>query len=151
MKRIGFRPLLWSGVAILCLGALPSYAQLQPPQTVISVPTPSSSAGINPVASAALEASHVFKTGPGTLYDLEIATSSVAGYLLLFDATSDPADGAVTPLKCFGLIPTTSTTATLWPAGGIVNFKTGLVAVFSTSGCFTKAESATAYFSGDVK
>jgi hypothetical protein len=104
---------------------------------------------LTPGSSAVLEASHVLKASAGKLFSLYCFATSVAGYLLTFNATSAPADGTVAPVEC---IPV--------PAGavGAINFgafpdaySTGIVAVFSTSGPFTKAGSATAFFKWRVQ
>lgn len=115
---------------------------------VTASPSPSSITGLVPVVSTAAEASKVFKASAGNLYAYQVTTGAAAGYVMIFNATSAPADGAVTPVKCVAV-----------PAGATVGvsvnppeaFSTGITAVFSTTGCFTKTASATAMFSGDVK
>ena len=55
-------------------------------------------AGLTPLnyTSKALEKSAVVKTGDGILYGFTVTNTNVAAqYVLLFDATSRPADGAV--------------------------------------------------------
>ncbi len=111
-------------------------------------PSPSAITGLTPVVSSAAESGHVFKASAGNLYAYQVTTGAAPGYVMLFNATSAPVDGAVTPVKCVAV-----------PAGttvGVSNnppeaFSTGITAVFSTTGCFTKTASATAMFSGDVK
>jgi hypothetical protein len=115
---------------------------------VTSSPSPSSNTGLVPVVSTAAEASKVLKASAGNLYAYQVTTGAAAGYVMLFNATSAPVDGAVAPVKCVAV-----------PAGATVGvsnvppeyFSTGITAVFSTTGCFTKTASATAMFSGDVK
>lgn len=111
-------------------------------------PVAAATAGIIPVVSTAAESSHVLKASAGNLYAYQVTTGAVAGYVMIFNATSAPVDGAVTPVKCVA-VPATATV-------GVSNsppeyFSTGITAVFSTTGCFTKTASATAMFSGDVK
>ena len=104
----------------------------------------------NPIAtvqSAAAESSHVLSNAPSDLYGIQVAIGTTAGYLMVFNATSAPADGAVTPALCFN-VPA-STTINYSPAYP-VPFTTGIVGVFSTTGGFTKTASATAFFSGQV-
>jgi len=115
------------------------------PCSTSSVATP-----LAAIASTALEASHVLKASAGSLSTLSVTTSSAAGYLLLFNATTAPADGAVTPAACFGSIPAGVTFSLAWPSASL-SFSTGITAVFSTTGCLTKTSSATAYFSGQVQ
>lgn len=116
----------------------------------VSCPEPTATAtyGITPVVSSAAEANHVLKATPGNLYGLSVTTGATAGYVLLFNATSAPADGAVTPLFCYA-IPASSSIGVTFdiPAA----FATGITASFSSTGCFTKTASATAFFAGSVK
>jgi hypothetical protein len=115
---------------------------------VTSGPSPAPTVAITPVVSSAAESSKIFKASAGNLYAYQVTTGALAGYVMIFNATSAPADGAVTPIKCVAV-----------PAGATVGvsnnppeaFSTGITAVFSTTGCFTKTASATAMFSGDVK
>lgn len=114
---------------------------------------PSPSIGITSVVSASAEASHVLKAIPGNLYGA-YATNLTAtpGFLVLINATSTPADGAITPLACVPL-----------PANGMASinnkpgppqvYSTGIVAVVtSATTCFTKTTGViTAYLSGDVQ
>lgn len=113
-----------------------------------AAPSASSAVAVTPVVSTAAEANHVLKAGAGNLYGLSVTTGATAGYILLFNATSAPADGAVAPLFCYSIPASTS-------AGIAYNvpaaFSTGITASFSSTGCFTKTASATAFFSGSVK
>lgn len=68
---------------------------------------------------------------------------------MIFNATSLPADGAVTPAKCYAE-----------PAGAIsasygfnvpVQFSTGIVIGVSSTGFLTKTASAPAFISGDAQ
>jgi hypothetical protein len=101
------------------------------------------------VRSAALESNHVFKGAAGNLFDA-YCLATVTGFFMLFDATSAPADGAVTPL---GVVPVAAGQAVsfAYPATSPLSFSTGLVGVFSTTGPFTKAASATAFLSARVQ
>jgi hypothetical protein len=116
-------------------------------------PTTGAAAGITAVLSTAAEANHVLKAGAGNLYNA-YATSTVAGYLLIFNATSAPADGAVTPQNC---IPGALTQSGIYAAsinynpGPMEIFTTGITASWSSTGCFTKTASATAFIHGLVK
>jgi hypothetical protein len=101
-------------------------------------------AGITPVVSAVPEASHLIKAASGNLYSLYVTTGTVPGYLMTFNSTSVPPDGPVTPVECVAA-----------PANGTVSisfsgppdiYSLGIVAVFSSTGCFTKTASVTAYF-----
>jgi hypothetical protein len=117
---------------------------------LLTTQTPSSatSAGLTPVVSAASESSHVFKASAGNLYAYQVTTGAVAGFIMIFNATSAPADGAVAPVKCVTVAANSTVGVSMSPPEA---FATGITAVFSTTGCFVKTASATAVFSGDVK
>lgn len=108
--------------------------------------------------SAAAEASHVFCDATGTapvkkapcfIRSLYVTTGASAGYLMTFNAVSAPADGAVTPRECVA-VPANNTIA-LDFGETAEPYVTGLTAVFSTTGCFTKTGSATAFFKGRMQ
>lgn len=101
------------------------------------------------VQSAAAEASHVLKASPGVLNGFSVTSGASAGYILLFDAVTAPSNGSVTPRFCYQ-IPASSTLAASWLSYP-VPFTTGIVIEFSTTGCFTAASSATAFFSAQVQ
>lgn len=105
--------------------------------------------------SAAAEGSHVFcdatgaaptRKAPCQLRSLYVTTGAVAGYLMTFNAVSAPADGAVTPREC--VVVPANTTAALDFGETSNGYTTGATAVFSTTGCFSKTVSATAFFRG---
>lgn len=116
---------------------------------------PSSEAidGLVPVFSTALETAHILKASPGNLYNLTVNIGAVSGWLMLFDATAVPADGAgqtpsyATPIFSNGTIGFISLEWDTAP----VHFVNGIIGVFSTTGPFTKTSSATATFFGNVK
>ncbi|WP_397586798.1 hypothetical protein [Sphingobium fuliginis] len=115
-------------------------------QLVAQTPTTDANIAIVPVASTAVESNRVFKASAGNLYRLSITSGASAGYLMVFNATTAPADGAVTPLVCRAIAA--SSTLTISFSDFPARFSTGITAVFSTTGCFTKTASATAYFEG---
>lgn len=114
----------------------------------VTTSTDAAGAAITPVVSSAAESGHVLKASAGSLYGLNVTTGASAGYVLIFDATSAPSNGAVTPKKCY-YVPSVSTLGASWDVPAA--FATGITVVFSTTGCFTKTASATAFFSGEVK
>jgi len=115
-----------------------------------AVPTSSSSFAITPGSSAALEASHVLKASAGNLYSVYVVTGATAGFLMTFNATSAPADGAVTPVECIP-VPANSVVSISFSGAPPDFYSTGIVAVFSTTGPFTKTSSATAFFKWRVQ
>lgn len=109
------------------------------------------SATILPIASTAAESNHVMKASAGTLYAFQAATGASSGFVMFFDATVAPGDGAVTPALCYG-IAATSQVSQSWTVGPAVAFASGITMVFSTGAtCFSKTASATAYFSALVR
>jgi hypothetical protein len=67
---------------------------------VFQVPSASSAVAITPGASSDLEAGHVLKASTGNLYSLYMLSTTIDGYLMTFNATSIPPDGAVDPIEC---------------------------------------------------
>lgn len=103
---------------------------------------------VAPLATTAVASSLVLKASSGNLSGIQATSGATAGFLLVFNATSAPADGAVTPIKCFVLPANSTVGATFDPPALLA---TGVTAVFSSTGCFTKTASATAYISGQVQ
>lgn len=101
-------------------------------------------AGAAPVISAATEGSHILKASPGCLLAAYATTGATAGYLMIFNSATVPADGAVTPQNCI-YIPATTSIALNWAPQPPEWYSTGISAAFSTTGCFTKTLSATAF------
>jgi hypothetical protein len=108
-------------------------------------PTTASAAGIVPVVSASAEGSHVFCAAACNLWSIYVTAGASAGFLMTFNATSAPADGAVTPVECVQ-VAANSTVALSFGSGPPDRYSTGATAVFSTTGCFNKTVSATAFF-----
>lgn len=104
-------------------------------------------------ASSALAANQIVVTGAHQLVSFDVAAdstlSAAAWWIMVYDATAAPGDGAVTPAKCYAL---PSGTTTFNGAFNIpVNFATGVVIGVSTTGCFTKTASTHAFISGDYQ
>jgi len=97
-----------------------------------------------PVFSSAAEGSHILKANPGCLLAVYATPGATAGYLMIFNQKTVPADGAVTPVDCIQ-VPANTTIAASWAPQPPEWFSSGIVAVFSTTGCFTKTISATAF------
>lgn len=119
-----------------------AHSTLASAQTQFVVPP---NAPATPVVSTAAEGSRVLKASPGTLYALYITSGASAGYIMTFNATSAPADGAVTPINCV-VIAANATIALSFAPHPPEYYSTGITAVFSTTGCFTKTISNTAFF-----
>lgn len=138
MKKSGFGlivAVLLAGVVFMALPERPVDAQTPIIGNVLTV------------QSGAAETNHVLKATPGYLVSLTTDIVTVNGWVMLFDATAAPADGAVTPRWCaafngngtLGSQTLSFPTPLRFPANGIV-------AVFSSTGCFTKTGSNAAFF-----
>jgi hypothetical protein len=107
-----------------------------------------------PISCSALCANLVVKASAGTLYGFEVAADSTlsgaAWWVMVYNATSAPADGSVTPLKCYAAPSGATTFNGSFTATGITA-STGIVIGVSTTGCFTKTASAHAMISGDYQ
>lgn len=86
------------------------------------------------------------KASAGNCYGFNAVSGASAGYLMLFDSTTVPADGTVTPKKVY-VMAANSSLGLHWDVPR--RFGTGITAVFSTTGPFTKTISATAFISVD--
>lgn len=113
---------------------------------------------IKSAVSAAAESNHVFCDATGTspvhkapciIRSLYVTTGAVAGYLMTFNAVSAPADGAVTPVEC--VVAPANSTVSIDFGETAEPYVTGMTAVFSSTGCFTKTASATAFFKGRMQ
>lgn len=116
-----------------------------------NVPAPSAAAtnGLPPTASAAVASAVVGKASAGNLYGFNVVAGASAGFVLVFNAISAPADGAVTPVKCYPVAANAGLEQNYRSLP--VAFTTGITVVFSTTGCFSKTASATAFISVDAK
>lgn len=103
------------------------------------------------VTSTSLEANHVITGAAGSLYSFEVQAdstlSAAAWWIMVYNATSAPVDGAVTPIKCYQMASGTLGASYAFP--NPIAFSTGITIGVSTTGCLTKTASAHAIISGD--
>lgn len=103
------------------------------------------------VTSTSLEANHVITGAAGSLYSFEVQAdstlSAAAWWIMVYNATSAPGDGAVTPIKCYQMSAGTLGASYAFP--NPIAFSTGITIGVSTTGCLTKTASAHAIISGD--
>lgn len=101
-----------------------------------------------------LGGSLVVKSAAGTLKTFEAQADSTlaaaAWYVMIFDATSAPADGTVTPAKCYAQTAGQTQMGGTLSTGGSA-FTTGITFVLSTTGCYTKTISAHGYIAADFQ
>jgi hypothetical protein len=128
------RKLVLAAVAAIGLCASPAMAQV------------SSSSG-------ALAANQVVKGAGGNLFSFEVSADSTlsgaAWWIMIYDAVAAPADGAVTPRKCYAQ-PSGAVSAS-YAFQAPISFSTGIVIGVSTTGCYTKTQSVHAFISGDFQ
>ncbi len=114
---------------------------------VVVKEAPDASNAYTPTAdvSAAYEASSVSKASPGVLYNISGYNSGPAQFLLVFNSTTVPANGAVTPYVIYRLAATSVFSFTTGKFG--MYFGTGISWSNSTDADpFTKALGATDCF-----
>lgn len=102
---------------------------------------------LTPYISAALEACHVMKASAATGISFGVTTGATAGYLMVFNSTTAPADGAVTPAVLSIQVPANATVSRSYTINPLL-LTTGFTVCFSSTGPFTKTASATAMLEG---
>lgn len=123
-------------------------------QTAIpNTPNPSSAAAAaaTSASSTAAGSNLVLKASAGNLYGLTITIGATSGYVMLFDATSLPSNGAVTPVWCRPVDSNGTNGALSASWATPKRFGTGITAGFSTTGCFNLTASATGNFFGEYQ
>jgi hypothetical protein len=98
-----------------------------------------------PVVSTAAESGRVLKAAKGCIISGYVTTGAVAGYMMIFNSTTVPADGAVAPINCI-YVPANTSIGLNWAPQPPEWYSLGIAIAFSTTGCFTKTASATAFF-----
>lgn len=105
---------------------------------------------IETFSSPAAESGRVLKATGGNLFSFSVTNGATAGYVMVINAAAVPANGAVTPVICLQL-PANTSVGVQWDARNPLSLNTGIVLVYSTTGCFTKTASATAFFAGQIQ
>ncbi len=101
------------------------------------------------VTSAASATNAVLKAAPGTLYGASVTTSTTVGYLMVLNATSLPANGAVSPVACYGPLPASQSFGAAWSTP--VTLSTGITLAFSSTGCATLTAATAAFIAGQAQ
>ncbi len=108
--------------------------------------------GTSPVVSSTAENNHVLKATAGTLISAYASNgTATAGWLMVFNLTAKPADGAVTPIDCVAL-PASGTVAINYPIGAGKVYSTAITVVLSSNAsCLTLTTGViTGFISGSV-
>ena len=114
-----------------------------------SIPSAAAIAGTPPGVTTVAAGSLIAKASAGNLYGVNVTSGASAGYVLIYNRTTVPADGTVTPVRCIPLAANAGIELTWRPVP--LYFNSGIVVVFSTTGCFTQTISATAFIAADDK
>lgn len=109
----------------------------------------SASAAVGDVVAPTVTSALIAKTVSADLFDINVVSGATAGYVMVFDAKTVPADGAVVPVYCMPLAANTGLQSNF--RAEPTAFQNGVVVVFSSTGCFTKTASATAYIAAYVR
>lgn len=117
------------------------------------LPSTAAAAAITPIVTSAVATGLILKNTAGNLYSLNIGADSTlaaaAWWAMVHNSATVPAAGAVTPLKCYPMALGTTMLALSFSTP--IRFSTGISVSVSTNGCFTQADSAHAFISGDVQ
>lgn len=103
---------------------------------------------LTPIVTAVQASSLVIKASPGILRRINALSQATAGWVMLFNATSLPSNGTVTPVWVRKL----STDDALSEAfDNPLYFSTGIVVGFSSTGPFSLTASVTAFFAAQYE
>jgi len=133
VKKAGF-----AGLVVVSWGLFFGRAEAQPYTPITNVASPTQVAGF------------VMLPTPGSLWSISITTGGTAGYLMVFDSASVPSSGTVSPKNCW-YVAATSSGSYQNVNGALSRFNSGIVAVFSSTGCYTYTPSSTAFIWGQVQ
>lgn len=112
--------------------------------------TGGSGATVSQAKTAAAASSLVAKAGAGSLVSIS-GSAANGSYIMLFNATSAPADGAVTPDKCWGPMSTAGPFAFGWGPSPFFVMSAGITVVSSSTGCFTKTATNAAFLAAEYQ
>lgn len=120
---------------------------------VVITPTTEAASAVAPTtAVAAAESCRVLQASAANVYKVTVGIAATSGYVMIFNATSAPTDGAVSP--AWPAIRIVSDGTSGWadiPFNPPLRLGTGATVCFSSTGPFTKTASATAAIGGLVK
>lgn len=143
---VGFVEMVWN--ASLGYAQPASFAN---PLPVAAGASNASTAGLPATSpSSALSSNWVGCSATCNLYDFQVSTTTASVWVMAFDATALPSNGAVTPKKWWQ-VAANATLGVAWSGEPPLNLTNGLVLGCSTTGPFTLTASATCSFSGGVK
>jgi hypothetical protein len=112
-------------------------------------PAPNSANFPNVGQNTTAASSLVLKASAGALYSISISDPTAAGFLMVFNSATVPADGTVTPVECLPVSINGYAALTYNPYGEW--FTTGISVALSSTGCFTKTTVPTGLIHGQYK
>jgi hypothetical protein len=101
-----------------------------------------------PRPAAGVSSGVVLKAGTAIVSGLNVVSAATAGYALLLDSATIPADGAVLPVFC---LPVATNTGISTRFTTPLYLQNGATLLFSSTGCFTKTAVAASFLSGDIQ
>lgn len=130
-------------------------AKLTPPLSVNTAPSSSSSVGIAPAIAGSAASSAVLKASPGNFYGA-YATVTAPSWLMVFNATSAPSNGATTAGTASGNM---QDCVQISAGSGMINyspgppevFSVGVTAVISSTACGTLTLATTGFIHGSAQ
>lgn len=119
---------------------------------VILSASAAAAAGISPSATQAAASNSVLKAGAGNLYSLTVTIGATTGWVMVFDATALPSNGATgASLKyCYPIISNGTQGGQTFQWQIPVVFATGITVGFSSTTCSSLTASTTAFFYGQA-
>lgn len=112
---------------------------------VVDAPSSAATVALTPNANGTVNSANTIKGSAGNLYRLNVVAGATPGYVMVFDATTAPADGAVTPKWVMPVAASAGINQGFSPP---MRMTVGCTIVFSTTGPYTKTASATAFIGG---
>jgi hypothetical protein len=116
------------------------------PHGVFIAPSGAPTAANTETHSAAAEATRSI-VGPHNIYNISGSIGSTTAYVMIYDATTLPGDGAVTPKKCYGPFNANTPFSMSWLPGPPLAVTNGFMVSASSTGCFTKTATNVAFLS----
>lgn len=124
------------------------------PMPIVGAPSALSAVGVAPDATQAAASNSVLKASAGNLYRATVTIGATSGWVMIFDATALPGNGATgASLKYCVPVNSDGTKGFLDISFGDIPaaFATGITVGFSSTACNSLTASATAFFYGQHK
>jgi hypothetical protein len=122
------------------------------PWLFTGIPSSASGAALTKSATQSAASNAVVKSGAGNLYGLTVTIGATAGWVMVFDATALPSNGATgaSMIWCYPVNSDGTKGGIDKDFGSPIPFTTGLTLGFSSTACNSLTASATAFFYGRV-